>query len=134
MSKPFQIVLSIILFALLGSYTYFSITGLSETQDALVVQNVQKDLQQTISESSGRLGINGNALLAPNVINAVKSSIPPSVKLRSTGLVDTPYELIFKDSGRKVLFSVSNAGDVRIKGLQGFWTRFRQLNGFIKKN
>jgi hypothetical protein len=116
------------------TFSVLSFNSLNETQDASVVQSVQTDLQGTIAQASNRLGVNGDALSAPNVINAIKTNLPLSAKLRATGLSDAPYELVFEESNRRVLFTVSMGGDVRIKGLLGNWTRFRQVNGIIQKN
>lgn len=134
LNRPAELILIIVIVVLFGTFGFLSFTGLSETHDATLVQTVQADLQGTISHASGNQGVGAHDLVAANVINAVRQEIPPAVKLRPTGLVDSPYELIFENTGRRAIFTVTLNGDVRIKFLLGQWTRFHQVNGFIEKN
>lgn len=123
-----------IIVGLFLAFAVISFSGFNETQDASIVQSVQTDLQKTITEASHRQGIPPKTLLPANVINAVKMNIPFSARLHATGLDQSPYELVFSSSGRRVVFFITPEGDVRIKGMLGHWTRFRSVNGVISKN
>lgn len=124
----------LLIVGLLVSFATVSVSGLNESQDASVVQDVQIHLQKTITEASYRQGISAKTLAPANVVNAIKLYVPNSATLRTTGVESGPYELVFDQSGRRAIFFVTPEGDVRIKGLLGHWTRFRSVEGIISKH
>jgi hypothetical protein len=130
----FEIVGALVIIAAFVAFSVVSFLSLDETKDAALVQAIHTQLQATISQAAARQHIPPTDLGTVNVINAIKTTVPSSVRLRDTGIATSPYEISFPASGRKAVFFITPEGDVRIRGLAGSWTRFSVVNGVIHKN
>ncbi len=111
----------------LSAYLGIAWMGLSETQDAELVEAVQVSLQSTISEGVTALNMPPDKIHPANFINAARVTFPKGVQ------VDKNLHLSIRNSPRGAIFKISHQGDLSIVSLINF-TRYDVANGRIVRN